>query len=190
MNEKWGVVIGYTIFLYYMFSAVVAAIAFCCYCRFMGHSVAVLWISATPGRARPGAGTVIGPSRVGVDGARVFQRRGPHPVDFRGAEDPHTGRALALLGSLLEEVEAVEVEYQILGDEFPHFRAEAGVEGGRVGLVPFVRVVQMLSPKFQSPEMTSSLGLVTQDSEGDRMVIHESVTNLYASFTTCGGDVY
>ena len=71
MNEKWGVVIGYTIFLYYMFSAVVAAIAFCCYCRFMGHSVAVLWISATPGRARPGAGAVVGPSRVVVDGARV-----------------------------------------------------------------------------------------------------------------------
>ena len=69
-------------------SRLVAAIAFCCYCRFMGHSVAVLWISATPGRARPGAGTVIGLSRIVVDGARVFQRRGPDPVHFRGAEDP------------------------------------------------------------------------------------------------------
>ena len=41
-------------------SRLAAAMAFCCYCRFMGHSVAVLWISATPGRARPGAGVVVG----------------------------------------------------------------------------------------------------------------------------------
>ena len=52
---------------------------------------------------------VIGLSPVVVNGARVFQRRGPHPVDFRGAEDFDTGRALALFGSRFQEVEAVEV---------------------------------------------------------------------------------
>ena len=52
---------------------------------------------------------VVGLSPVVVNGARVFQRRGPHLVDLRGAEDPHTGRALALVGRLFQEVEAVEV---------------------------------------------------------------------------------
>ena len=51
---------------------------------------------------------VIGLSPVVVNGARVFQRRGPHPVDFRGAQDPHTGRPLALVGRLFQEVEAVD----------------------------------------------------------------------------------
>ena len=78
--------------------------------------MAVLWISATPGRARPGAGTVIGLSRIVADGARVFQRRGPHLVDFRGAEDTDTGRPRALFGRLFQEVEAVEVEEEVPGD--------------------------------------------------------------------------
>ena len=73
---------------------------------------------------------VIGPSRVVVDGARVFQRRGPYLLDLRGAEDPDTGRPLAPLRRLLEEVQTVEVEDEVPGDEFPHFPAEAFREGG------------------------------------------------------------